>query len=112
MTPKSMKKRLILTPRIGKKRPAFRLVFQRFWGGKPEAQYQERASIPSFFLFCLFGVSGTVPKNRRHSPTLEKTLCRTRFLAYAMLWRSPCHRAAAEGAKLSKFAAPRRGSRA
>ena len=41
MTPKSMKKRLILTPKICKKRPAFRLVFQRFWVGKPEAQYQK-----------------------------------------------------------------------
>ena len=44
MTPKSMKKRLILTPKICKKRPAFRLVFQRFWVGKPEAQYQKRAT--------------------------------------------------------------------
>ena len=56
MTPKSMKKQLILTPKIYKKRPAFRLVFQRFWGGKPEAQYQKRASIPCFFLFFLFGM--------------------------------------------------------
>ena len=31
MTPKSMKKRLILMPKICKKRPAFRLVFQLFW---------------------------------------------------------------------------------
>ncbi len=44
MTPKSMEKRLLLTPKICKKRPAFRLVFQRFWVGKPEAQYQKRAS--------------------------------------------------------------------
>ena len=27
-----------------KKRPAFRLVFQRFLGGKPEAQYKKRAN--------------------------------------------------------------------
>ena len=49
MTPKSKKKRLILTPKICKKRPASRFVFQRFWVGKSEAQYQKRASIPSFF---------------------------------------------------------------
>ncbi len=42
MTPTSMKKRLILTPKICKKRPAFHLVFQRFWVGKPEAQYQKQ----------------------------------------------------------------------
>ena len=47
---KSKKKRLILTPKICKKRPASRFVFQRFWVGKSEAQYQKRASIPSFFL--------------------------------------------------------------
>ena len=34
MTPKSKKKRLILTPKICKKRPASRFVFQRFWVGK------------------------------------------------------------------------------
>jgi len=56
MTPKSMKKRPILPPKICKKRPAFRLVFQWFWVGKPEAQYQKRASIPSFFWVSLFGV--------------------------------------------------------
>ena len=44
-------------------------------------------------------------KNRQHSPTLEKALCRAPFLAYGILWRSPCHPAAAEGAKLSKCAA-------
>ena len=44
MTPKSKKKRLILTPKICKKRPASRFVFQRFWVGKSEAQYQKRAS--------------------------------------------------------------------
>ena len=49
MTPKSKKKRLILTPEICKKRPASRFVFQRCWEGKSEAQYQKRASIPSFF---------------------------------------------------------------
>ena len=49
MTPKSKKKRLILTPKICKKRPASRFVFQRFWVGKSEAQYQKRASILSFF---------------------------------------------------------------
>ena len=42
-------------------------------------------------------------KNRQHSPTLEKALCRAPFLAYGILWRSPCHPAAAEGAKLSKM---------
>ena len=42
-------------------------------------------------------------KNRQHSPTLEKALCRAPFLAYGILWRSPCHPAAAEGAKLSKI---------
>ena len=47
------------------------------------------------------------PKNRQHCPTLKKTLCRTPFLAYGILWRSPCHPAAAEGAKLSKM---RRGN--
>ena len=31
MTPQSKKKRLILTPKICKKRPASRFVFQRFW---------------------------------------------------------------------------------
>ena len=31
------------------KRRASRFVFQRFWVGKSEAQYQKRASIPSFF---------------------------------------------------------------
>jgi hypothetical protein len=41
--------------------------------------------------------------HRRHSPTLEKTLRRARFFAYGILWRSPCHPAAAEGAKLSKM---------
>ena len=50
MTPKSKKKRLILTPKICKKRPASRFVFQRFWVGKSEAQYQKKESIPSFFL--------------------------------------------------------------
>ena len=44
LTPKSNKKRLILTPKICKKRPASRFVFQRFWVGKSEAQYQKRAS--------------------------------------------------------------------
>ena len=48
MTPKSKKKRLILTPKICKKRPASRFVFQRFWVGKSEAQYQKRASIPGW----------------------------------------------------------------
>ena len=38
-----------------------------------------------------------------HSPTLEKTLCHAPFLAYGVLGRSPCHPAAAEGAKLSKI---------
>ena len=43
------KKRLILMPKICKKRPASRFVFQRFWVGKSEAQYQKKESIPSFF---------------------------------------------------------------
>ena len=64
MRPKSKKKRIILTPKICKKRPAFRLVFQRVWLRKLEAQYKKRASILSFFFF-LFGVitGDTVPKN-------------------------------------------------
>ena len=41
-------------------------------------------------------------RHRRHSPTLEKALCHAPFLAYGILGRSPCHPAAAEGAKLSK----------
>ena len=41
------------------------------------------------------------------SPTLEKTLCHAPFLAYGILGRSPCHPAAAEGAKLSRM---RRGN--
>ena len=43
---------------------------------------------------------------RRHSPTLEKALCHAPFLAYGILGRSPCHPAAAEGAKLSKITWP------
>ena len=42
-------------------------------------------------------------RHRRHSPTLEKALCHAPFLAYGILGRSPCHPAAAEGAKLSKM---------
>ena len=42
-------------------------------------------------------------RHRRQSPTLEKALCHAPFLAYGILGRSPCHPAAAEGAKLSRI---------
>ena len=82
MTPKSMKKRLILTPKICKKRPAFRLVFQRFWVGKPDAQYQKRASIPPCCL-NLFGVNTgdaapkkyeTIQYNTKNGPGTSYTI--------------------------------------
>ena len=44
-------------------------------------------------------------ENQRQSPTLEKTLCYARILAYGILRREPCHPAAAKEAKLSKSAA-------
>ena len=46
-------------------------------------------------------------RHRRHGPTLKKTLCHTPFLAYGILGRSPCHPAAAEGAKLGTITPPK-----
>ena len=52
---------------------------------------------------CEMRLQTLLEANRRHSPTLEKALCHAPFLAYGILGRSPCHPAAAEGAKLSKI---------
>jgi hypothetical protein len=52
---------------------------------------------------CEMRLQTLLEANRRHSPTLEKALCHAPFLAYGILGRSPCHPAAAEGAKLSKM---------
>ena len=94
---------------------------------------QKKASIPLCFSTVLGRkIGGTVPKKGEHSvffllecnamqcntihyntmqcnamqwhsPTLEKALCHALFLAYGILGRSPCHPAAAEGAKLSRI---------
>ena len=42
-------------------------------------------------------------ENWRHSPTLDKTFCRTESHSHGVLTRSQCPLAAAEGAKLSKI---------
>ena len=70
---------------------------------------QRKASIPLCVSIVLdVKTGGSVPKIcLQESTTLpnakKKTLCRTPFLAYGILWRSPCHPAAAEGAKLSRM---------
>ena len=96
--------------------------FSTVLGGKTGGTVPEKGEHSVFFFCFSFSVCNAmqyntmqyntiqytttpVPKNRRHSPTLEKALCPAPFLAYGILWRSPCHPAAAEGAKLSKCAA-------
>ena len=90
MTPKSTKKRK-------KKRRAFRFVCYTLWVRQTEAQYKKKGEHSVLFLTHFWC------EHRRHSPTLDKTFCRTESHSHGVLTRSQCPLAAAEGAKLSKI---------
>ena len=120
MTPKSMKKTTNFDAEDMQKKTSIPHCFSTVLGGKTGGTVPKKGGHSVFFFCFSFSVchamqcttmpyntiqytTTPVAKNRQHSPTLQKALCPAPFLAYAILWRSPCHPAAAEGAKLSKF---------